>query len=163
MPPTYRHAATSSRAAAAAQYSRDDEGESDEEAESSKVSHAQSLKRGTQVTIHRTENVQQRAPHLIGRIGTIKEVPQHPNTWFKVQFADRRVCTFRPSALRRVANGGGGEGQKRGGKPGKPGKPGKDGDLALSDDEGAGSAGPGGATGPRPGARAARGTAARGC
>ena len=82
VPPTYRHAATSSRAAAAAQYSRDDEGESDEEAESSKVSHAQSLKRGTQVTIHRTENVQQRAPHLIGRIGTIKEVPQHPNTWF---------------------------------------------------------------------------------
>ena len=38
-------------------------------------------------------------------IGTIKEVPVHPNTWFKVQFADRRVCTFRSSALRRVASG----------------------------------------------------------
>ena len=119
-----RHAATTSRAAAAAQYSANDDGESDEEAESSKVSHAQSLKRGTQVTIHRTENVQQRAPHLIGRIGTIKEVPQHPNTWFKVQFADRRVCTFRPSALRRVANGAGDPAKR------KPGK-GKD----LSDDE----------------------------
>ena len=99
------HAATSSRAATAAQYREGDGEESEEEVQADKQSHAQSLKRGTQVAIHRTENVQQRAPHLIGRIGTIKEVPQHPNTWFKVQFADRRVCTFRPSALRRVASG----------------------------------------------------------
>eukprot|EP00629_Pelagomonadales_sp_RCC1024_P007044 CAMPEP_0119276288 /NCGR_PEP_ID=MMETSP1329-20130426/15161_1 /TAXON_ID=114041 /ORGANISM="Genus nov. species nov., Strain RCC1024" /LENGTH=255 /DNA_ID=CAMNT_0007276717 /DNA_START=291 /DNA_END=1055 /DNA_ORIENTATION=+ len=123
--PSALQAASTGRAAAAAAFRATDDGdESDEEALESKVSHAQSLKRGTQVTIHRTENVQQRAPHLIGRVGTIKEVPTHPNTWFKVQFADRRVCTFRPSALRRVATGA-----RPGAKPGGKGGP------ELSDEE----------------------------
>ena len=58
------HAATSSRAATAAQYREGDGEESEEEVQADKQSHAQSLKRGTQVAIHRTENVQQRAPHF---------------------------------------------------------------------------------------------------
>ena len=64
------------------------------------VSHAQSLKKGVQVQIMKTDNVEQRAPHLIGQVGVIKDVPQHPNTWFKVKFSTGAVFTFRPSALR---------------------------------------------------------------
>lgn len=64
------------------------------------ASHAQSLHKGSRVMIHRTENVSQRAPQLIGQTGIVTEVPQHPNTWFKVQFEDGKIYTFRPSALR---------------------------------------------------------------
>mmetsp|Transcript_16401 Transcript_16401/g.22604 ORF Transcript_16401/g.22604 Transcript_16401/m.22604 type:complete len:851 (-) Transcript_16401:485-3037(-) len=58
------------------------------------------LKVGTKVTIVGTDNVQQRVPKLEGCIGEIKEAPVHPATWFKVQFPDGSVVTFRPSALR---------------------------------------------------------------
>lgn len=58
------------------------------------------LVHGAKVTIIGTENVEQRVPQYIGMEGTIKEVPIHPATWYKVQFPDGRVVTFRPSALR---------------------------------------------------------------
>ena len=44
------------------------------------------LKKGVNVTILRTENVVQRAPHLVGKQAIIKEAPVHPATWFKVEF-----------------------------------------------------------------------------
>lgn len=59
---------------------------------------------GTKVVIIETENVIQRAQHLIGKIGTICEVPVHPATWFKVEFPDHPVVTFRPSAFRVVGS-----------------------------------------------------------
>ena len=42
----------------------------------------------------------QRVPHLVGCIGTIREVPVHPTTWFKIEFPDGAIVTFRPSAFR---------------------------------------------------------------
>jgi hypothetical protein len=60
---------------------------------------APAMKKGCSVTILRTENVLQRAPHLVGREGIVKEAPVHPATWFKVEFPDKSVFTFRPSAL----------------------------------------------------------------
>jgi hypothetical protein len=72
---------------------------------SNSMSHAQSLKKGAKVIIMKTDNVEQRAPHLIGQVGIIKDVPQHPNTWFKVKFTSGHVFTFRPSALRLWSEG----------------------------------------------------------
>jgi hypothetical protein len=72
---------------------------------SNSMSHAQSLKKGAKVIIMKTDNVEQRAPHLIGQVGKIKDVPQHPNTWFKVEFNSGHVFTFRPSALRLWSEG----------------------------------------------------------
>lgn len=60
---------------------------------------APNMKKGCSVTILRTENVLQRAPHLVGKEGVVKEAPVHPATWFKVEFPDKSVFTFRPSAL----------------------------------------------------------------
>ena len=47
----------------------------------------------------------QRVPHLVGCIGTIREVPVHPTTWFKIEFPDGAIVTFRPSAFK-LADGG---------------------------------------------------------
>lgn len=68
-------------------------------ASSSPPSFTPLLKPGTAVTIMATENVQQRAPQRVGERGVVKEVPVHPITWFKVEFADGKVLAFRPSAL----------------------------------------------------------------
>lgn len=74
------------------------------------------LELGTKVCILTTDNVLQRAPHLIGSIGIIKEVPVHPATWYKVQFENSRVMTFRPSALEAVSE----ENDEKKSKPSKP-------------------------------------------
>lgn len=60
------------------------------------------LKPGTRVLILATENVVQRCPIYVNTIGIVKEAPVHPATWFKVQFHDDKVLTFRPSALQPV-------------------------------------------------------------
>lgn len=60
---------------------------------------------GTRVQITNTANVQQRAAEYVSDYGVITEVPQHPNTWFKVRAraAVRRylfvggVCQCRPA------------------------------------------------------------------
>nr|CCA23417.1 conserved hypothetical protein [Albugo laibachii Nc14] len=58
------------------------------------------LEEGTLVRIIKTSDVEQRVPHTIHKIGTIEEVPQHPNTWFKVRINDGDVYKYRPSALK---------------------------------------------------------------
>lgn len=63
------------------------------------VSNLSALTIGAEVVIISTENVQQRAPQRVGEKGFIKEVPVHPTTWFKVEFADGKCLAFRPSAL----------------------------------------------------------------
>ena len=63
------------------------------------VSNLGALTIGAEVIIIPTENVQQRAPQRVGEKGFIKEVPVHPTTWFKVEFADGKCLAFRPSAL----------------------------------------------------------------
>jgi hypothetical protein len=60
---------------------------------------SQELKRGAKVLILNNDNVSQRAPQYIGQVGTVKDVPVHPATWFKIQFADGQIMTFRPTAL----------------------------------------------------------------
>lgn len=57
---------------------------------------------GSPVKIVDTENVAQRHPDLIGKVGIVHEVPVHPVTWFKVKFSDGSIVTFRPSALKSV-------------------------------------------------------------
>ncbi|KAJ1448248.1 hypothetical protein M885DRAFT_590975 [Pelagophyceae sp. CCMP2097] len=107
---------TVSGSKAAAARAADDACESDDDADL-RASPARALKRGTLVSVRATDNAQARAPHLVGRVGTVKEVPAHPNTWFKVEFAADCVFTFRPSALRRVqANGSGSEAESAGRK-----------------------------------------------
>ena len=75
------------------------------------------LKQGARVIIMKTDNAMLRAPEMIGQVGEIKAVPQHPNTWFKVKFSNGKVFTLRPSALRlyrdndaKDAGGAGGSG-----------------------------------------------------
>jgi hypothetical protein len=42
-----------------------------------------------------------RYPGIIGSLGVILEVPQHPNTWFRVEI-EGKTYTLRPSALELV-------------------------------------------------------------
>lgn len=60
------------------------------------------LRQGMRVVILGTNNAIQRAAHLVDEVGTLKEVPMHPATWYKVEFGDGTVATFRPSALQPV-------------------------------------------------------------
>jgi len=62
------------------------------------------FKVGSKVVIIETDNVSQRAPQLIGEVGIIREVPVHPATWFKVEFSDHQIVTFRPSAFKAVGD-----------------------------------------------------------
>eukprot|EP00953_Heterococcus_sp_UTEX-ZZ885_P035623 18377-Heterococcus_DN1.PRE.1 len=73
--------------------------------------HDEQLRAGCRVTILKTENTQQRTatecaairyPGIIGSLGVILEVPQHPNTWFRVKCDDGETYTLRPSALELV-------------------------------------------------------------
>lgn len=83
--------------------------------------HARKLKMGSRVVILGTENVEQRVPQYVGVEATVVDVPGmmrmfnvfdyllisyivHPATWFKVQFEDGAIVTFRPSALRLAAD-----------------------------------------------------------
>lgn len=61
-------------------------------------------RKGRRVLINETENVMQRVPHLIGKKGTIIEMPVHPATWIKVEFPNGMIATFRPSALHVLSN-----------------------------------------------------------
>ncbi|KAG5185383.1 hypothetical protein JKP88DRAFT_348334 [Tribonema minus] len=63
------------------------------------------LRKGFSVKVLKTENTTARFPYLIGCQGVIQDVPQHPNTWYKVQ-VDNRIYTLRPSALELVDEGG---------------------------------------------------------
>jgi hypothetical protein len=83
------------------------EEEDDEEGEEgvgTPTTSAAPLVRGSHVLILATENVLHRVPHLVDQVGIVQEVPQHPNTWFKVKCKDGKVYTLRPSALK-VAEG----------------------------------------------------------
>ncbi|TDH72317.1 hypothetical protein CCR75_008281 [Bremia lactucae] len=58
------------------------------------------LEKGTLVRILKTPDVDQRVPHTAFKMGVVDEVPQHPNTWFKVRILDGDVVyKYRPSAL----------------------------------------------------------------
>lgn len=62
--------------------------------------------KGAKVSIVRTDNVESRYPERIGQVGVIYDVPIHPNTWYKVQFSDGKILTFRPSALMSINDKG---------------------------------------------------------
>ena len=61
--------------------------------------HMATLSLGARVIIRSTDNVVQRFPERAGMIGKIVDVPQHPNTWFRIKFRDGKQVTLRPSAL----------------------------------------------------------------
>jgi hypothetical protein len=83
-------------------------------------SNSRKLKYGSKVIILGTDNVEQRVPQYVGAEATIVDVPGmplsplssfllsvahplpsvHPATWYKVQFSDGAIVTFRPSALK---------------------------------------------------------------
>ena len=64
-----------------------------------------SILKGQRVVIFANDTVMNRSPHLVGQIGTVVAVPVHPVTWFKVEFDDKSVHTFRPSALKAIPVG----------------------------------------------------------
>ena len=50
--------------------------------------HMSTLSKGAKVIIRGTDNVVQRFPGRAGMVGKIVDVPQHPNTWFRIKFKD---------------------------------------------------------------------------
>lgn len=64
-----------------------------------------SIQKGQRVVIFANDTVMNRSPQLVGQIGTVVAVPVHPVTWFKVEFDDKSVHTFRPSALKAIPFG----------------------------------------------------------
>lgn len=55
------------------------------------------LEKGSPVRI--SSQASHKSPHLAGQTGKIFQMPQHPTTWFKIQFEDGEIATFRSSAL----------------------------------------------------------------
>lgn len=47
------------------------------------------IPQGATVLIVSTPNVQSRLPDMIGKLGIVKQVPTHPNTWFRVSVGDQ--------------------------------------------------------------------------
>lgn len=67
------------------------------------------LEEGALVRIVKTPDVEQRVPHTVNKVGIVEEVPQHPNTWFKVRIRDGDVVyKYRPSALQLLGSSEGG-------------------------------------------------------
>jgi len=64
-----------------------------------------SILKGQRVVIIANDTVMNRSPQLVGQIGTVVAVPVHPVTWFKVEFDDKTLHTFRPSALKAIPVG----------------------------------------------------------
>lgn len=55
---------------------------------------------GRKARIAETSNVKLRASHLVGKTGTIVEVPQHPNTWYQVEVeGEEKPIKFQATAL----------------------------------------------------------------
>jgi hypothetical protein len=75
-----RHAAAAAKAAGQAEHKQGKQEARPEQriGEATQGHAARTLTKGTVVAIHGTDNVQQRVPHLIGKVGVVKEAPVHP-------------------------------------------------------------------------------------
>lgn len=59
-------------------------------------------RKGARVILNPSEGG--KVSHLLDQIGTIEEVPVHPNTWFKLIFPNGETHKFRATAFRLAPN-----------------------------------------------------------